>query len=128
MLGPSKPGNPPRLGRLALTPGIAPDWPPLDCASAVAVDEPSPPLAPEGILALDCAPPSELDDELDCEDGIDGCCDGGCEEDGGADAEGIEGIEGEEEDCDEDGMLGELEGLLGEGIDADDEDELWLCD
>jgi len=117
-----------------------------------ALDEPASLLAPEGIPALDGEPADELeaeleaeldddaeeldelddelDEELDDEEGIEG----GCEDDR---------EDGEEEDCDDDGidglllellggdgLLGELldalEGLLGEGI--DDDDELWLCD
>ncbi len=68
----------------------------------------------------------ELEDELD--DGM-----GGCDDDRDDEADGIDGCD---DDCDEDGiegddgMLGELLdelGLLGDGIDAED-DELWLCD
>jgi hypothetical protein len=143
-LGPSAPGKPSRPGKPTLTLGIPPDCPALDCEPAVALDEPASPLAPEGIPALDGEPADELeaeldddaeeldelDEELDDEEGIEG----GCED---------EREEGEEEDCDDDGidglllellggdgLLGELldalEGLLGEGI--DDDDELWLCD
>ena len=138
-LGPSAPGKPSRPGKPTLTLGIPPDCPALDCEPAVALDEPASPLAPEGIPALDGEPADELGAELDDdaeeldeldEEGIEG----GCEDDR---------EDGEEEDCDDDGidglllellggdgLLGELldalEGLLGEGI--DDDDELWLCD
>ena len=141
-LGPSAPGKPSRPGKPTLTLGIPPDCPAVDCEPAVALDEPASPLAPEGIPALDGEPADELGAELDDdaeeldeldEEGIEG----GCEDDR---------EDGEEEDCDDegidelllellellggDGLLGELldalEGLLGEGI--DDDDELWLCD
>ena len=140
-LGPSAPGKPSRPGKPTLTLGIPPDCPAADCEPAVALDEPASPLAPEGIPALDGEPADELGAELDDdaeeldeldEEGIEG----GCEDDR---------EDGEEEDCDDDGidgllellellggdgLLGELldalEGLLGEGI--DDDDELWLCD
>ena len=138
-LGPSAPGKPSRPGKPTLTLGIPPDCPALDCEPAVALDEPASPLAPAGIPALDGEPADELEAELDDdaeeldeldEEGIEG----GCEDDR---------EDGEEEDCDDDGidglllellggdgLLGELldalEGLLGEGI--DDDDELWLCD
>lgn len=138
-LGPSAPGKPSRPGKPTLTLGIPPDCPAVDCEPAVALDEPASPLAPEGIPALDGEPADELEAELDDdaeeldeldEEGIEG----GCEDDR---------EDGEEEDCDDDGidglllellggdgLLGELldalEGLLGEGI--DDDDELWLCD
>ena len=140
-LGPSAPGKPSRPGKPTLTLGIPPDCPAADCEPAVALDEPASPLAPEGIPALDGEPADELEAELDDdaeeldeldEEGIEG----GCEDDR---------EDGEEEDCDDegiddlllellellggDGLLGELldalEGLLGEGI---DDDELWLCD
>lgn len=121
-LGLSAPGKPPRSGKPTLTFGILPDCPALDCDPAVALVEPASPLEPEGIPALDGAPAGELEaeladdagelDELD-EEGIDGLL-----------LELLELLGG-------DGLLGELldalEGLLGEGIDADD-DELWLCD
>jgi len=138
-LGPSAPGKPSRPGKPTLTLGIPPDCPALDCEPAVALDEPASPLEPAGIPALDGEPADELEAELDDdaeeldeldEEGIEG----GCEDDR---------EDGEEEDCDDDGidglllelldgdgLLGELldalEGLLGEGIEADD--ELWLCD
>ena len=139
--GPSAPGKPSRPGKPTLTLGILPDCPALDCEPAVALDEPASPLEPAGIPALDGEPADELEAELDDdaeeldeldEEGIEG----GCEDDR---------EDGEEEDCDDDGidgllellellggdvLLGELldalEGLLGEGI--DDDDELWLCD
>ena len=125
-LGPSAPGKPSRPGKPTLTLGIPPDCPALDCEPAVALDEPASPLAPAGIPALDGEPADELeaeldddaeeldelDDELDDEEGIDGLL-----------LELLELLGG-------DGLLGELldalEGLLGEGI--DDDDELWLCD
>ena len=108
-LGPSAPGKPSRPGKPTLTLGIPPDCPALDCEPAVALDEPASPLAPAGIPALDGEPADELEAELDDDDGIDGLL--------------LELLGG-------DGLLGELldalEGLLGEGI--DDDDELWLCD
>ena len=142
-LGPSAPGKPSRPGKPTLTLGIPPDCPAVDCEPAVALDEPASPLAPEGIPALDGEPADELEAELEAE------LDDDAEELDELDEEGIEGgceddrEDGEEEDCDDDGidglllellggdgLLGELldalEGLLGEGI--DDDDELWLCD
>ncbi|MBT3521738.1 MAG: hypothetical protein HN740_07915 [Gammaproteobacteria bacterium] len=111
-LGPSAPGKPSRPGKPTLTLGIPPDCPALDCEPAVALDEPASPLAPAGIPALDGEPADELEAELDDDDGIDGLL-----------LELLELLGG-------DGLLGELldalEGLLGEGI--DDDDELWLCD
>ena len=111
-LGPSAPGKPSRPGKPTLTLGIPPDCPALDCEPAVALDEPESPLAPAGIPALDGEPADELEAELDDDDGIDGLL-----------LELLELLGG-------DGLLGELldalEGLLGEGI--DDDDELWLCD
>jgi hypothetical protein len=109
-LGLSAPGKPPRSGKPTLTLGISPDCPALDCDPAVALEEPASPLEPEGIEG-DCEDERDDDEEEDCEDeGIDGLL--------------LELLGG-------DGLLGELldalEGLLGEGIDADD-DELWLCD
>lgn len=110
-LGPSAPGRPPRPGKPTLTLGIPPDCPALDC-------EPASPLAPEGIPALDDEPADELDDdaeeldeldeELDDEEGIED----GCEEDRDDD-EGVDALLLE--------LLDALEGLLGEGIDDDDE-------
>ena len=100
-LGPSAPGKPSRPGKPTLTLGIPPDCPALDCEPAVALDEPASPLAPEGIPALDGEPADELEAELDDDDGIDGLL--------------LELLE----------LLGG-DGLLGEGI--DDDDELWLCD
>ena len=138
-LGPSAPGKSPRPGKPTLTLGILPDCPALDGEPAAALDEPASLLAPEGIPALDGEPADELeaeldddaeeldelddelDEELDDEEGIEG----GCEDD----------REDGEEDCDDDGIDGLLlellellggDGLLGEGI--DDDDELWLCD
>lgn len=73
-------------------------------------------------------PADELDEALDELDGMDGCDD---ERDDEAD-----GIDGCDDDCEDDGIEGDdgmLEelldelGLLGDGIDAED-DELWLCD
>ena len=111
-LGPSAPGKPSRPGKPTLTLGIPPDCPALDCEPAVALDEPASPLAPAGIPALDGEPADELEAELDDDDGLDGLL-----------LELLELLGG-------DGLLGELldalEGLLGEGI--DDDDELWLCD
>ena len=111
-LGPSAPGKPSRPGKPTLTLGIPPDCPALDCEPAVALDDPASPLAPAGIPALDGEPADELEAELDDDDGIDGLL-----------LELLELLGG-------DGLLGELldalEGLLGEGI--DDDDELWLCD
>lgn len=109
-LGLSAPGKPPRSGKPTLTLGISPDCPALDCDPAVALEEPASPLEPEGIEG-GCEDERDDDEEEDCEDeGIDGLL--------------LELLGG-------DGLLGELldalEGLLGEGIDADD-DELWLCD
>ena len=110
-LGLSAPGKPPRSGKPTLTLGISPDCPALDCDPAVALEEPASPLEPEGIEGGCEDERDDDEEEEDCEDeGIDGLL--------------LELLGG-------DGLLGELldalEGLLGEGIDADD-DELWLCD
>ena len=114
-LGPSAPGKPSRPGKPTLTLGIPPDCPALDCEPAVALDEPASPLAPEGIPALDGEPADELEAELD------------------DDAEELDELDDELDDEEGiDGLLLELlellggDGLLGEGI--DDDDELWLCD
>ena len=126
-LGPSSPGRPPRFGRPALTLGMAPDCPPLDWDPAAVFDALASPLDPAGMPAdeLDEALEDEFEDELD---GMDGCDD---ERDDEAD-----GIDGCDDDCEDDGIEGDdgmLEelldelGLLGDGIDAED-DELWLCD
>ena len=140
-LGPSSPGRPPRFGRPALTLGMAPDCPPLDWDPAAVFDALASPRDPAGMPAdeLDEALEDELEDEFEDEleeledeldelDGMDGCDD---ERDDEAD-----GIDGCDDDCEDDGIEGDdgmLEelldelGLLGDGIDAED-DELWLCD
>ncbi|MDA0804831.1 MAG: hypothetical protein O3B02_05160 [Proteobacteria bacterium] len=119
---------------------MAPDCPPLDWDPAAVLDAPASPLEPEGMPAdeldeelgeeleaeLEEVLEEELEDELD--DGM-----GGCDDDRDDEADGIDGCD---DDCEEDGiegddgMLDELLdelGLLGDGIDAED-DELWLCD
>ena len=137
--GPSSPGRPPRFGRPALTLGMAPDCPPLDCDPAPVLDALASSREPDGMPAveldeeLDAALDEELEDALEGalaerEDGIGGCDDARDDE--------ADGIDGDDEDCDDDGiegddgMLDELLdelGLLGDGIEAED-DELWLCD
>jgi hypothetical protein len=137
--GPTSPGRPPRFGRPALTLGIAPDCPPLDCDPDAVLDALASPREPDGMPAveldeeLDAALDEELEDALEDaleerEDGIGGCDDARDDE--------AEGIDGDDDDCDDDGiegddgildeLLDEL-GLLGDGIEAED-DELWLCD
>lgn len=101
---------------------MAPDCPPLDWDPAAVFDALASPRDPAGM------PADELDEALDELDGMDGCDD---ERDDEAD-----GIDGCDDDCEDDGIEGDdgmLEelldelGLLGDGIDAED-DELWLCD
>jgi hypothetical protein len=129
--GPSSPGRPPRFGRPALTLGMAPDCPPLDCDPAAVLDALASSREPDGMPAVELD--EELEDALEDalaerEDGIGGCDDARDDE--------ADGIDGDDEDCDDDGiegddgMLDELLdelGLLGDGIEAED-DELWLCD
>jgi hypothetical protein len=120
---------------------MAPDCPPLDWDPAAVFDALASPRDPAGMPAdeLDEALEDELEDEFEDEleeledeldelDGMDGCDD---ERDDEAD-----GIDGCDDDCEDDGIEGDdgmLEelldelGLLGDGIDAED-DELWLCD
>lgn len=119
----------PLPGRLGLTPGIAPDCPPV---GTEAESDPDALLGwlPERLLAwlglgegeLDGLLDELLEELLDAE-GIEGL---GIEEE-----DGIEGDDGD--DCDEEGIEGEgIEGDEGEGDDAEGEEgdgtlaELWL--
>jgi hypothetical protein len=103
----------PLPGRLGLTPGIAPDCPPV---GTEAESDPDALLGwlPERLLAwLGLEEEGELDElleELLDAEGIEGL---GIEED-----DGIEGDDGD--DCDEEGIEGEgIEGDEGEGDDAE---------
>jgi hypothetical protein len=102
----------PLPGRLGLTPGIAPDCPPV---GTEAESDPDALLGwlPERLLAWLGLEEGELDElleELLDAEGIEGL---GIEED-----DGIEGDDGD--DCDEEGIEGEgIEGDEGEGDDAE---------